>query len=238
LKALLDGDIVSYSCAIYNEEWGWDACKEDIDQLMRRILETTGATEYECYISGANNFRYRINPDYKANRKDKVDPIYRSDANAYLVSAFGAKVTDGYEADDGLGISATRSFVENSPFVICSIDKDLKMLPGDHYNWRKNIFDHVTPIDGLRSFYRQLLTGDRTDGIRGVGGIGDVKSARIINDLESEAEMYAAVQAMYDTPERLLMNAQCLWIMRYENEMWRPPVETERSEEDPRALQE
>jgi DNA polymerase I len=236
LKALIDGDIVSYSCAIYNEEWGWDACKEDIDQLMRRILETTGATEYACYISGSNNYRYNIYPEYKSNRKDKADPIYRADANAYLVTEFSATVTDGYEADDGIGIEATRLFNESSPFVICSIDKDLKMLPGDHYNWRKNIFDHVTPIDGLRSFYRQLLTGDRTDGIRGVGGIGDVKSARIINDLESEADMYDAVQAMYDTPERLLMNAQCLWIMREEGVMWRPPEQEERSEENTRAL--
>ena len=224
--ALIDADIVSFSCAVYNENFGWDACREDIDQLMKRILETTGATSYECFISGSNNFRYRIYPDYKANRKGKPDPQYRAEANAYLVTEYGGKVTDGYEADDAIGISATR----HSDSIICSIDKDLKQIPGNHYNWRKNEFDTVSPLDGLRSFMRSVLTGDRVDNIIGVGGIGPVKSGRIINDLEDEWEMYQACRAMYNNDERLHMNCKCLWILREENKMWEvpsgPPKET------------
>jgi len=226
LIALIDADIVSFSCAVYNENFGWDACREDIDQLMKRILETTGATSYECFISGSNNFRYRIYPDYKANRKGKPDPQYRAEANAYLVTEYGGKVTDGYEADDAIGISATR----HSDSIICSIDKDLKQIPGNHYNWRKNEFDTVSPLDGLRSFMRSVLTGDRVDNIIGVGGIGPVKSGRIINDLEDEWEMYQACRAMYNNDERLHMNCKCLWILREENKMWEvpsgPPKET------------
>jgi len=224
--ALIDADIVSFSCAVYNENFGWDACREDIDQLMKRILETTGATSYECYISGSNNFRYRIYPDYKANRKGKPDPQYRAEANAYLVTEYGGKVTDGYEADDAIGISATR----HSDSIICSIDKDLKQIPGNHYNWRKNEFDTVSAVDGLRNFWRSVLTGDRVDNIIGVGGIGPVKSGRIINDLEDEWEMYQACRAMYNNDERLHMNCKCLWILREENKMWEvptgPPKET------------
>ena len=224
--ALIDADIVSFSCAVYNENFGWDACREDIDQLMKRILETTGATSYECYISGSNNFRYRIYPDYKANRKGKPDPQYRAEANAYLVTEYGGKVTDGYEADDAIGISATR----HSDSIICSIDKDLKQIPGNHYNWRKNEFDTVSAVDGLRNFWRSVLTGDRVDNIIGVGGIGPVKSGRIINDLEDEWEMYQACRAMYNNDERLHMNCKCLWILREENKIWEvpsgPPKET------------
>jgi len=224
--ALIDADIVSFSCAVYNENFGWDACREDIDQLMKRILETTGATSYECFISGSNNFRYRIYPDYKANRKGKPDPQYRAEANAYLVTEYGGKVTDGYEADDAIGISATR----HADSIICSIDKDLKQIPGNHYNWRKNEFDTVSAVDGLRNFWRSVLTGDRVDNIIGVGGIGPVKSGRIINDLEDEWEMYQACRAMYNNDERLHMNCKCLWILREENKIWEvpsgPPKET------------
>lgn len=216
MKALIDFDIVSFSCAIYNENHGWDAVREDIDGMVKRILETVGATEYEGYITGANNFRYTVDPEYKANRRDKVDPRYRSDANAYLVTAYDARVTDGIEADDALGIDQMRE----QDTIICSIDKDLKQIPGNHYNWRKNEFDFVTPLDGLRLFYRQLLTGDITDNIRGVGGIGPVKSARIINDLTDEIDMFSAVQAMYDTNERLLKNGQLLYIHQKENDTW------------------
>jgi DNA polymerase I len=218
LLALIDGDIVTFSCAVYNEEWGWDACREDIDQLMKRILETTGATDYQAYITGTNNFRYTVDPNYKANRKGKIDPIYRADANAYLVTEFGARVTEGIEADDALGIAQRAS--EDEETIICSIDKDLKQVAGNHYNWRKNEFDQVSALDGLRLFYRQCLTGDTADNVRGVGGIGPVKSARIINNLTDEIDMFHAVSAMYTDQERFLKNGQLLHIWQKENDDW------------------
>lgn len=222
MKALIDGDIVSYSCAIYNESFGWDAAREDIDNMMKRILETTGADSYAAYITGSNNFRYTVDPEYKANRRGKVDPQYRAAANAYLVTEFGATVTDGFEADDAIGVDACTSGVET---IVCSIDKDLKQIPGNHYNWRKNEFDFVTPLDGLRLLYRQLLTGDTTDNVRGVGGIGPVKSARLINDLEDEIDMFQVVSSMYPDQERLLKNAQLLYIWQKENDSWVPTYE-------------
>lgn len=237
MKVLLDADIITFSCAAYNESWGWDACKEDIDNLMRRILETTGATEYTAFISGDNNFRYQINPQYKANRKDKVDPRYRQDSNAYLVTEYGAIVTDGFEADDALGIAQSQA--EDGTTIICSIDKDLLMIPGQHYNWRKNEFTNVSVLDGLRRFYRQCITGDRTDNIVGIAGIGPVKSSRLIDDLVDEAEMFQVVQTMYSDDKRLLMNGQCLWILREENKLWEfPHIETISGEEEPGSLQE
>lgn len=216
MKALIDGDIVTFSCAVYNEDYGWDAARSDIDDMMKRILETTGATDYTAYITGSNNFRYTVDPEYKANRKGKPDPRYRQDANAYLVTEYGAIVTDGIEADDALGIAATG----NSDSIICSIDKDLLMIPGDHYNWRKNEFTFVTPLDGLRSFYRSFLIGDVADNITGVRGLGPVKSARLINDLEDEVDMFSTVQVLYNDDARLLKNGRLLYIHRRENDDW------------------
>lgn len=226
--AILDGDIISYSCAIYNENWGWERVVHDMDALIKRILEEGGADDYEIYISGGNNFRYDIYPEYKANRKDTIDPRYRQDANAYLVTEFAATVTDGYEADDALGIAATKY---GDRAVICTIDKDLLQVPGNHYNWRKNIHTTVSPLDGLRSFYRQIIMGDRTDNIFGVKGLGEVKSGRIINDLTDETDMFQAVQMLYDDDTRLLMNGRCLYILREEGVHWRFP-EIAESQED------
>lgn len=189
--------------------------------MMKRILETTGASDYECYISGSNNFRYVVDPDYKANRKGKTDPIYRQEANSYLVTTYGAKVTDGIEADDALGIAATT----DHDTIICSLDKDLKQIPGNHYNWRKNEFDFVTPVDGLRSLYRSFLIGDTSDNIVGVRGLGPVKSAKYINDLEYEEDMFAAVQILYNDDKRFLKNGQLLYIHRVENDSWVPHYE-------------
>lgn len=217
MRALIDGDIVSYSCAVYNENYGWEAARSDIDSLMKRILETTGATDFECYLTGSNNFRYDVDSTYKANRKGKADPIYRQDANSYLVTEYGARVTDGIEADDALGIAATG----NSDSIICSIDKDLLMIPGNHYNWRRNEFTIVNTLDGLRSFYRSFLIGDTSDNIVGVRGLGQVKSAKYIDDLDDEVNMFETVQMLYDDDERLLRNGRLLYIHRRENDDWK-----------------
>jgi DNA polymerase-1 len=219
LLAIVDGDIVSYSCAIYNENFGWDACKEDIDLLVKRILETTGATDYQMFITGDNNFRYQVDPQYKANRKGKPDPIYRGDANAYLVEAYAGQVTDGCEADDAMGITATEIPVDQR--IICSIDKDLKQIEGHHYNWRKNEFSDVSKLDGTRLLYRQLLTGDSADNVPAVGGIGPVKSSRIIDSLTEETDMLQAVRAFYKSEERLIQSGRLLYIWRKENDDWR-----------------
>lgn len=217
MRALIDGDIIAFSCAAFNEEYGWNACVSDMDDMLDRIMKTTNSDSYVIYLSGDHNFRYDINPDYKANRKDKVDPQYRQDAKAYLITEYGAILADGIEADDCLGIDA------GEDTIICSIDKDLLQIPGMHYNWRKDTFTTVSELDGLRSFYRQLLMGDRTDNIFGVKGIGEVKSARYIDPHETEWEMFTQVQDLYGDDDRLLMNGQCLYIMREEGRRWAFP---------------
>lgn len=188
---------------------------------MKRILETTGATDYECFISGSNNFRKLIYPEYKANRLGKPRPTYRDEANAYLVTGYGAKVSDGYEADDGIGIAVSRC---NDP-IICSIDKDLKQIPGTHYNWRKNEFETVSHLEGLRSFYRSVLTGDRTDNIiSGLHRMGPVTASKMIDNIENEWDMYETCKILYNDDERLHLNCNLLYILREENKHWEPPI--------------
>lgn len=106
MHAIIDGDLVTFSCAAYNENFGWESCQEDLDSLLRRILETVGATEYTIYLTGNNNFRYEINPDYKANRKDKSRPTFLEQSREYLITVWNAKLTEGIEADDAIGILA------------------------------------------------------------------------------------------------------------------------------------
>jgi hypothetical protein len=73
-------------------------------------------------------------------------------------------LTDGFEADDALALAQTEDT------IICSIDKDLLMVPGRHYNWRKEEFTDVTYESGVKWFCTQLLQGDwSTDSIIGCG---------------------------------------------------------------------
>lgn len=223
----MDADIIGFSCCAYNESWGgdWEATRIDIDNLMKRVLESVEADSHISVLTGANNFRYDLFPEYKANRKDKAKPVLLEDARAYLITDWGAILTDGYEADDRLGIEQCSE--EFGTTIICSIDKDLKQIPGYHFNWRKNLHELVTPLDGLRCFYRQLLTGDTTDNISGVGGIGAVKSARAINHLTTEIDMYEVCKHFYgdERLDEMHRNAKLLYILQQEGRMWEPPNE-------------
>lgn len=186
-----------------------------VDTLMREILHTTQADMYNCFVSGRSNFRYRVYPEYKGNRTETIDPRFRADCKAFLIQEWNAIPSHGCEADDRLGMAQT------SDSVCASIDKDLLMIPGWHYNWVKDERTYTAPLDGIRFIYKQMLIGDKTDNIFGVAGLGPVKSAKLIDCLEDENEMVQVVYDLYNQDaKRFVQNATCLWILQEEGITW------------------
>lgn len=231
MDALIDADIVTFRCASSCEgkdEEGNIILKEPLDiaimrceNMMMGIMDV--ADTQLSFLTGSRskypkvdipNFRNIINPAYKAHRPDTM-PVYLNECRKYLIEEYKAIVTVGYEADDALGFNQT----EKS--VIFTIDKDLLMIPGAHFNFVTNEYREVSELDGLKAFYRQMLIGDTSDNIQGIKGIGKVKAAKLIDHLTTEQEMWDVVFDLYDDGElnpRLWMNADCLWIHRKENE--------------------
>jgi 5'-3' exonuclease len=213
---LIDADLVAYRCSASVEPHGdEDVARLRCDRLMQELLHTTGSEQYISFLTGPNNFRKKVNPEYKANRKDTIPPQWLQSCRRFLVEEWNSAVSDGCEADDLLGINQT------TDTMIASLDKDLLMIPGQHYNWVKQEQQFVDEIDGIKHLYKQMLIGDRADNIFGVDGIGKVKAAKHIDHLETEDEMIETVFDLYgEDALRFYMNAQCLWIMRNEGETW------------------
>lgn len=217
--ALIDSDIVSFrAAATVPDQEAEDIAILRCDKTMRDILDATESDQYRSFVTGPGNFRKHINPEYKANRKDKEPPIHLQACREFLINEWNTEVCEGYEADDALGINQT------STSIICTIDKDLDMIPGLHFNWVKGEIYEVSEIEALRFFYKQLLIGDKSDNITGVVGIGKVKASNLIDHLETEEEMLEVVRSLYNDDDRFLVNAQCLWIWRYENNIWQLPT--------------
>ena len=103
--ALIDADIPCYRAAAASENDPLDICLMRADKMMRNIIEETSATGYLAFLSGPNNFRKEIYPEYKANRKDVVRPRHLPSVRQFLVSEWNAIVTDGHEADDAIGVA-------------------------------------------------------------------------------------------------------------------------------------
>lgn len=221
--ALIDGDIVCYRCAATAEGDPVEIALLRADELLQRILHETNAESYKIFLTGSNNYRYQYNPEYKANRSDKPRPKWLQQVREHLVVAWKATVEDEQEADDAMGIYQTA----NQDTIICSIDKDLLMIPGKHYDFVKNIHREQFTIPAIRHFYWQLIMGDRTDNIFGFDGKArqsvPKKLESVMEELASyddELDMFGFVRDLYNDDERLLMNARCLWIRREENQDW------------------
>lgn len=224
MQLLIDGDLIAYRCAASVEPNG----EEEIavlrcDRLMQQLLHETESDTYQCFLTGHNNFRRQINPEYKANRKDIVPPQWLQQCKAFLISDWNSRIAHECEADDYLGIAQTEGT------MIASLDKDLLMIPGWHYSWEISgnnwtkvaVQTYVPPLEGIKTFYKQMLIGDVSDNIRGVDKIGKVKAAKLLDHIETEEELIDIVYGLYnEDSQRFLMNAQCLWILQKEGETW------------------
>jgi len=227
LLALIDGDIVCYRCAAVTEGLDQNIARWQTDELLNRLLSDVGALKSKVIVSGDDNFRYALYPEYKANRPPEK-PEHLQFIRQHLVVNWGAEITYGHEADDEMGIIATRL---KDDVVICSIDKDLLQIPGIHYNFVKKEFTEVNEHEGLRSFYTSLLVGDATDNIKGCPRIGKTKAPRILEHCTDDVSFYEACLTEYlhaykDFPEAVhsvRLNGQLLWILREAEQYWQPP---------------
>jgi len=229
-RAHLDGDIIAYRCAAANKDEDVNIACWQAGEMVQRILHETNALSYNCFLTGGGNFRFDVYPDYKGNRKDVPKPKHLAAIREYLVVKWNAKVSDGCEADDLMGVEQC---AEPEGSVICTIDKDLLMIPGLHYNFVKKEFQTVSPLQGLRHFYWQLIMGDKTDNIPGYDGKMRQKVPQflypVMEKLEAmteEKDMLELVRGMYSyDDERLTLSAKCLWIWRKDNDIWSWPIE-------------
>ena len=230
-KVLVDADIIAYRAAYSAKGKSETEARGTVDDICSSIM-------YDCfypydysleddtffYLTGSNNYRVeiaKIKP-YKGNRKESK-PDHLGVTRDQLQTKWLAEVIEGQEADDAIGIKATEL---KGDCVIVSIDKDLLMIPGTHYNFVKKEWTEVDQAKGDYFFYKQLLTGDQVDNIQGVPGIGPKKADKAYEGCTTVQEMYSRALEMYkgDT-EALLENARLLWLRRYESEMWEPPLE-------------
>ena len=231
MHALIDADIFLYSFGSAKGEDGapapWPFIISRMDAQINNILEAVGATSHQLYVTGPGNFREEVATikPYKGQRPSEK-PYWHEHLKAFLLEHRDAYQAVGVEADDWLGIAQMKRQEEYSwPTVICSQDKDLHMIPGWHYSWpvgnrpAKELW-WQDETSAIRSFYSQLLTGDSTDNIPGLFGVG--KSSTLVkrlSDFDSEYDMYVSVRQEYEKRfgsywnQFLIENARLLWIL-------------------------
>jgi 5'-3' exonuclease len=224
--ALIDLDVVCYAVGYASEDDPVEVALGRVDEMITNIIIATGATDYQGYLSDSreNNYRYKVDPSYKANRT-QAKPIHYDSIKEHLIIKHNAKIAHGMEADDALGITQSRvyfhfkgeisstppSVTTISPHIVqticATIDKDILYgVPGNHYSWpiyrkgevsREAMFIHTTEDEALRFHYLQLLKGDKSDNVRGIDGLGDKKIAKLFDGVPTD-ELFGIVKEKYE----------------------------------------
>lgn len=155
-------------------------------------------------------FRHKEFKDYKANRAKTPDELIQQIPKIKeFVASLNIKSFEkqGFEADDIIGTISTLVTATNNNIevIILSNDKDSLQLinekvfvsfpnsGNDNYDIKKVVdrFQGVTP-EQFSDF--RGLTGDPSDNIPGVAGIGEKTAIKLINEFKNIENLYQAIE--------------------------------------------
>ena len=171
--------------------------KQMLKATMREVSDQYGGDHlFRIYLTADDhsNFRYNVarTLPYKGNRK-APKPVHYGAVRKYLIEHWKAVVVSGMEADDAIGIDATTAHKA----LIVTIDKDMDMIPGYHYNFVKKVFYKVSEFEAYRNFYSQMISGDTIDNIPGIPGFGKMKADKKLADAKTREELESIVRTVY-----------------------------------------
>jgi 5'-3' exonuclease len=202
--AIIDADSIIYIVAWNNKESDEELVIQSCDSIVNAILKKAEATHYLGAFSASVTFRQEVYKvaKYKGNRGEKPEwitkwgPVIKN----HLMTNWGFVQASKCEADDVL--AAMESLLEDSSIelVYCSPDKDLKQLPGLHFDYSKmeNELESVNFEQSIDNYLTQLLTGDATDNVKGLFGVGPVKAAKLLASCIDHLDKYQMVINQYD----------------------------------------
>lgn len=271
MQPLIDADILTYEVASVGQYIGedgeihlrpWDWVEETLDWRIKAICEAVEATQEPILYLTVDERLHRMNTrslrfsgdfhpnfrieraklrTYKGTRKSEK-PLYYNSIRAYLLVSYNTVVSSGCEADDEMAMEQT---LRPDSTIICTRDKDLRQVPGNHYGWETGkqaefgprSYDQLGTLaldrslsspklvgGGFKFFAGQLLTGDVVDNIEGLKGYGPVKVSDLIGDIGSIPELLSAVRTEYERVypdswrENLREQTDLLWMIRKRNE--------------------
>ena len=169
-------------------------CLHSVKHLLEFLRKGSGCAQSRIFLTGSKNFRKRVakTKPYKGNRV-APKPVYYDEIRRYLIEVHGAEVQDYIEADDAIAVNL------GTGNVAVSIDKDLRQVPGWHWDWTKEPEPVLVFKDEADfRFWAQMLTGDITDNIPGLPKYGDVKAEQVLRHCDDDDAMRDAVYREYE----------------------------------------
>ena len=216
---LIDGNSIGYACHYATKLHSGGMETQAIFGFVKAMRELRVATPNHFPIilwDGRAQWRFNLSPEYKSNRDN--DPKKIAIKAAYteqtpiikdMVAALGIKQLRSldHEADDLAGYLVPRLTQDKGNEIVLNTgDKDWLQLVRPGVTWRdmrddskvvtiSNFFDktgYKTPLAFLEG---KCLTGDSSDCISGVGGIGEKGAPEFLAQFGSVRNFWAQCDA-------------------------------------------
>lgn len=220
---LIDGDLYLYqACAAAEEEvdWGDDVWSLSTDLKVAKKIFTKRIKEFceklqseeilVCFTTG-ENFRKKVLPSYKGNRKTTRKPVGYKEMVRWAYETFPCCDQDTLEADDIMGILQS---AKTAPTCIVSDDKDMKTIAGKLYRPMSDELLQIKDQDADHWFLTQCLVGDATDGYSGCPRIGPKTAEKVLGNYPSWEQVAQQYVKAGLTREDALVQSRCARILR------------------------
>ena len=198
------------------------------NMLVKLIEDYSNDKMIVIFDAARENFRNEIYPEYKANRSEPPDDLKpQFDIIKKVPEAFNLPSIEypGFEADDLIASYAKKAKSENKETTIISSDKDLMQLLDKSVSMVDPIKKkQITEENVLEKFgvvpkkvvEVQALSGDSSDNIPGVPGIGPKTAAQLINDFGDIENLINNVQNIKQEKRRnsIISNKELLLISK------------------------
>lgn len=191
--ALVDADSLIWIVGYHHKDYGAEATtmvELSCDSIIRALLAATNAERYMgVFSSKEKTFRHELYKyaEYKGNRPPKPEwfVFWEPMIVEYMTNQWKFVTASWMEADDVVAAVSLTAAKEGWTPIICTPDKDLKQIPGLHFDY-KHMDNQVFDIDENSAdleFWLSMLTGDSSDNVKALPGLGPVKAKAVLKDL-------------------------------------------------------
>jgi len=202
--AVIDADSIIHTfCHINKNNTNWDNIKFGLDRYINNILDACNTDKYVLCIEGKGNFRHQLksfSTVYKGSRKSEK-PVWFNEIRQHMIDYWKAELAIGIETDDLVTILVTNMSDDENYVncILCHLDKDLDQITKNilHYNYRQKTFKKISRKKALLYLWKSVLTGDSTDCIKGVPGVGEKTVAKIFDGKDIDKEIPGLVFQEY-----------------------------------------
>lgn len=230
---LVDGSNVVMRCAFGGDIAPLEAV-HSATAMIERVAKELQATHLVIALDypDALTWRHELYPEYKANRTKDTSPWIVTAGASFAQRGWCVEFAPGYEADDVIATIALRT-APRANVVVFSSDSDLLPLTVAGVTVVRPLAGGMTQafdaagvcekyrIPGAQLLYDfKAITGEATDNIPGVPGIGPKRAADLITkygDLNAiievgrgKIEKYSAIVAEHETAARLSLRLASL----------------------------